>query len=122
MVGKLLRLVELHGIRRLPVQLGADLEPCDAVLRYNQRVMGRSVFEDMFDKELAFFIAHQDELVQKHQGKVLVIRDEHIEGVYASPLEAYLSAQKRFPAGTFMIQPCEPGPDAYTVTINSMSA
>jgi hypothetical protein len=78
--------------------------------------------EDMFDKELAFFIAHQDELVEKHRGKILVIRDERIEGIYASPLEAYLSAQKRFPAGTFMIQPCEPGPDAYTVTINSMNA
>ena len=83
--------------------------------------MVRSALEDMFDKELAFFIAHQDELVEKHRGKILVIRDEQIEGVYASPLEAYLSAQKRFPAGTFMIQPCEPGPDAYTVTINSMN-
>ena len=76
----------------------------------------------MFDKELAFFIAHQEELVGKHRGKILVIRDEQIEGIYASPLEAYLSAQKQFPPGTFMIQPCEPGPDAYTVTINSMNA
>ena len=56
----------------------------------------------------------------KHRGKTLVIRGENVEGAYASPLEAYLSAQKRFPIGTFMIQPCEPGPDAYTVTINSV--
>ena len=74
----------------------------------------------MFEKELAFFIAHQDELVAKHRGKTLVIRGEKIEGAYASPLQAYLSAQKHFPVGTFMIQPCEPGPGAYTVTINSM--
>lgn len=75
----------------------------------------------MFDRELAFFIAHQDELVAKHRGKALVIRGERIEGAYSSALEAYLAAQKQFPLGTFMIQPCEPGPDAYTVTINSMN-
>ncbi len=75
----------------------------------------------MFDQELAFFIAHQSELVAKYRGKILVIRGERVEGVYATTLEAYLSAQTKFAAGTFMIQPCEPGPDAYTVTINSMN-
>ena len=58
----------------------------------------------MFEKELAYFIAHQDELV-KH-GKVLVIRDEHVEGMYETPREAYLSAS-------------EPGTDAHTATIDS---
>lgn len=76
----------------------------------------------MFEKELAFFIAHQDELVARHEGKTLVIRGENIEGVYRSPLEAFLAAQRQFTVGTFMIQPCEPGPSAYTVTINSMHA
>ncbi len=75
----------------------------------------------MFDKELAFFIAHQNDLVAKHRGKVLVLRGEHVEGAYDSTLEAYLVAQKQFPPGTFMIQPCEPGPRAYTVTISSMN-
>ena len=72
----------------------------------------------MFDKELAFFIAHQDDLVAKHRGKTLVLRGENVEGAYDSALAAYLSAQKRFQPGTFMIQPCQPGPSAYTVTIN----
>ena len=75
----------------------------------------------MFDTELAFFKAHQDELVSRHGGKTLVIRGETVEGVYASALEAYLEAQKRFQLGTFMIQPCEAGPRAYTVTISSMN-
>ena len=75
----------------------------------------------MFDKELKFFIDHQDELVAKHSGKTLVIRGENIEGVFETPLEAYLSAEKQFPVGTFMIQPCQPGPSAYTVTISSMN-
>ncbi len=75
----------------------------------------------MFDRELAFFIAHQDELVQRYRGQTLVLRGEKVEGAYGNPLEAYLSAQKQFPVGTFMIQPCEPGPRAYTVTISSMN-
>lgn len=75
----------------------------------------------MFDKELKFFIDHQDELVREYRGQTLVIRGEKVEGVYSPTLEAYLAAQKQFPAGTFMIQPCEPGPRAYTVTISSMN-
>jgi hypothetical protein len=75
----------------------------------------------MFERELNYFIAHQDELVAKHPGKVLVLRGENIEGAYDSALQAYLAVQKRFPLGTFMIQPCQPGPAAYTVTISSMN-
>ncbi len=73
----------------------------------------------MFDTELKYFIAHQDELVARYRAKVLVIRGEEVAGVYGSALEAYLEAQKQFAPGTFMIQPCEPGPEAYTVTIHA---
>lgn len=75
----------------------------------------------MFDTELNHFIRHQDELVARHRGKVLVLRGEQVEGAYGSALEAYLFAKKQFPAGTFMIQPCQPGPSAYTVTISSVN-
>ena len=74
----------------------------------------------MFTKELQFFIQHQDELVQKYEGKTLAIKDEEVLGVYDNPLSAYLETQKEYEVGTFMIQPCEPGPSAYTVTINSI--
>ena len=75
----------------------------------------------MFELELNYFIANQEELVAKYGGKTLVLRGESVEGAYDSALEAYRSAQKRFPVGTFMIQPCEPGPSAYSVTISSMN-
>ena len=74
-----------------------------------------------FDTELNYFIVHQDELVAKYSGKTLLLRGEAVEGVYDTPLLAYLEGQKRFALGTFMIQPCEPGTGAYTVTINSRS-
>jgi len=73
----------------------------------------------MFERELAYFIKHQDALAARFQGKVLVIRGEEVFGAYDSALEAYLLAQEKFPAGTYMIQPCEPGRGAYTVTVNS---
>lgn len=76
---------------------------------------------DMFDTELKYFIANQDALVAKHRGRTLVIRGQNVEGVYDSVLEAYLAAQRQFPVGTFMIQPCESGPRAYTVTLSSMN-
>ena len=73
----------------------------------------------MFEKELAYFIANQEHLVSEHNGKFLVIKGEEVIGVYPTALEAYLETQKEHELGTFMIQPCTPGPEAYTVTISS---
>ena len=73
----------------------------------------------MFEKELKYFISNQKKLVKKYQGKTLVIKGEAVIGVYSSPLEAYIEAQNEHELGTFMIQSCVPGPDAYTVTIAS---
>ena len=70
----------------------------------------------MFEPELAFFITNQNELVSKFNGKTLLIRGDELVGVFNTALEAYLDAQKRFEPGTFMIQQCAPGPEAYTVT------
>lgn len=73
----------------------------------------------VFQQELDYFMAHQDELVRAHRGKVLVIRGTQVVGAYSSPLEAYVEAQKSYRLGTFMIQACEPGPEAYSATVSS---
>jgi hypothetical protein len=73
----------------------------------------------MFLEELEFFKTNQEELVRKHRGKILVIKGQTILGAYPDIWAAYTEAQKEHPLGTFMIQPCEPGPQAYTVTISS---
>ncbi len=73
----------------------------------------------MFEKELDFFIANQDDLVSRYFGQILVIKGQEVVGAYRSPLEAYLEASKRFAPGSFAIQPCRPGPDAYTVTVSA---
>lgn len=68
---------------------------------------------------MEFFKTHQDELVAQYPGRVLVIRGEEVVEVGADPMDAYLAASSRFELGTFMIQPCQAGPAAYTVTIAS---
>jgi hypothetical protein len=73
----------------------------------------------MFKDELDFFIANQEELVKKHFGRILVIKGKTIVGVYDTALDAYIETQKEHKLGTFMLQPCERGTEAYTVTINS---
>lgn len=74
----------------------------------------------MFEAELDFFKSNQDSLVEKYKGKVLVLRNKEVVGVYSTTLEAYSEAKKSFALGTFMIQPCAPGPEAYTVTISTL--
>lgn len=73
----------------------------------------------MFDRELEYFIANQDRLVAEYRGKTLVLRDNEVVGVYDRTLDAYLDAMRKYEPGTFMIQPCVEGTDAYTVTVTS---
>lgn len=72
----------------------------------------------MFQEELNYFIQNQDALVQQHNGKVLVLQGPRVIGVFDDLLHAYVETQKEHPLGTFMLQRCIPGPDAYTVTIS----
>lgn len=75
----------------------------------------------MLKHELDYFVANQSDLVSKYNGKVLVIRDQAVVGIYESPLEAYLKAQEEYQLGTFLIQTCVPGPAAYTASISSQA-
>jgi|WetSurSiteA1Bulk_404760.scaffolds.fasta_scaffold81925_2 hypothetical protein len=82
---------------------------------------GRGRMQRPFDTELKFFIANQAELVKKYRNRFLVLKGETILGVYDSAIEALTESKKHYRLGTFMIQPCIPGPEAYTITITSTS-
>lgn len=73
----------------------------------------------MLRDEFQFFIANQDALVRDYPGRVVVIKDGQVVGDYDDELDACLDARRRFEPGTFLVQACEPGPSAYTVTISS---
>ncbi len=70
-------------------------------------------------QELDFFKKNQKDLVQKYEGKFLVIKDRKVQGVYDSEMEAYTDAQKQFQLGTFLIQESSPGQESYTQTFHS---
>lgn len=65
-------------------------------------------------REFKYYLEHQDELVNLHAGKVLVIHDEQVVGVFDAEIEALLEPRRRFPAGTYIIQRCSPGFEDYT--------
>lgn len=74
----------------------------------------------MLRDDLNFFIANQDKLVERYGGRTLVIKDGQVVGDYDDALSAYLAAKASFPPGSFSIQRCEPGSDAYTVVISTL--
>ncbi|MFN8395040.1 MAG: hypothetical protein U0176_10365 [Bacteroidia bacterium] len=61
-----------------------------------------------------YYVAHQDELVRLYNGKVIVMKDE-VVGVFENEHDAYWDSVRRFEPGTFMIQLCTPGREAYTI-------
>ena len=75
----------------------------------------------MLHDEFQYFIDHQDELVRQYEGRFVVIKGGQVIGDYASALIALLETRKSHAEGTFLIQKCAPGPEAYTVTISTLA-
>jgi len=73
----------------------------------------------MLEKEFAFYLQHQAELVEKFNGKFLVIIDQEVIGVFDSESTAYFETEKAHEVGTFLIQYCAPGDSAYTQSFHS---
>ena len=74
------------------------------------------------EKEFSYYKAHQDELVRPYENKFLIIVGEEVVGTHDLELEAYESAKKTHPLGSFLIQHCQPGEESYTQTFRSRVA
>ena len=74
------------------------------------------------EKEFDYYLEHQGELVKKHNGKFIVIKDCQVIGAYDSELEAVEKTAEKYELGTFLVQKCEPGSQAYTATYHSRIA
>jgi hypothetical protein len=73
-------------------------------------------------REFEFYLAHQDELVKKHNGKFVVIKGEQVIGVFDDQARAVADTSKAHELGTFLVQKVEPGEQAYTQTFHSRVA
>ena len=82
----------------------------------------RDMTDSNLQKQLEYFKTHQEELVKKYEGKFLVIKNQEVQGVYDTEMEAYTEAKKKFELGTFLIQHCLPGQESYTQTFHSRVA
>lgn len=71
------------------------------------------------ETDFQFFRDNQESLVKEHLGKYLVIKDSNVVGAYNSAAEAYQEASSKFEPGSFLIQLCIPGEEAYTQIFHS---
>ena len=70
-------------------------------------------------QEFEYYLQHQAELVKQYGGKVIAIKDGQVIGVFDTELQAVQQTSKDHQPGTFLVQRCEPGPEAYTQVFHS---
>ena len=66
-----------------------------------------------------WYLEHQVDLVAKHGGKVLLIKDCKVVSVHDNELQALKDVSENHAPGTVLIQRCEPGSDSVTETYHS---
>jgi hypothetical protein len=77
-----------------------------------------SVIKKLFE----WYLDNQNSLVEKYNGKTLIIKDNSVVGAFDSEKEAYFAATDQYDFGTFIIQKCSPGTKDYTQTFHSRVA
>jgi hypothetical protein len=66
-----------------------------------------------------YYLTNQNELVKQYNGKHIVLVDNQVVGAFDTMEEAYNYAASNYELGTFLIQLCTPGDEAYTQTFHS---
>ena len=74
------------------------------------------------EKEFQFYLDNQDDIVAQHDGKVVVIKDCQLLGVYDDEGDAVIETRKEHTPGTFLVQRVSEGSEAYTATFHSRVA
>ena len=74
---------------------------------------------DALKTEFQFYIDNQKELVEKYDGKFIVIKGEEVLGDYDDEDTAIIEALKEHKPGTFMVHKVGPGKENYTQTFRS---
>jgi hypothetical protein len=73
-------------------------------------------------QEFDYYRAHQSELLEQYNGKYVVIKGETVLGAYDNATTAIRETSKTHTRGTFLVQKCTPGDEAYTATFHSRVA
>ena len=70
-------------------------------------------------REFELYLAHQQEMIEKYDGKVIVIKNADVLGVYDDELTAVTQTQKSHKLGTFSVQRVSEGTISYSQTFHS---
>ena len=70
-------------------------------------------------KEYDYYLDHRTPLLEKHAGKVLVIKGQDVIGFFDSELDALQQTPQSHEKGTFLIQICDPREESHTQTYHS---
>jgi hypothetical protein len=73
-------------------------------------------------KQFDYYVANQDALVKKYNGKFVVIAGEAVVGNFDTEMDALRFASGKYEAGTFMIQLVAPGEQNYSQTFFSRAS
>ena len=73
----------------------------------------------ILEQEFDYYIENQRDLVDKYNGKYLVIKDKKIQGAYEMIFDALNFGKEKFGMGNFIIQKCGPGKENYTTTFHT---
>ena len=80
---------------------------------------GGNVISNPLQKEFEYYLSHQNEIVEKYDGKYVVIKDSIVVGVYDNELIAVAETRKSHELGTFLVQKVSPGDTEYSQTFHS---
>jgi len=69
-----------------------------------------------------YYLDHQDELVEKFNGKYVVITKDCTVEAYDTEDDAYFQSERKYGLGNFLLQLCTPGDSAYTLYYNTPRA
>ncbi len=69
---------------------------------------------DVLLHEYKYYLAHQAELVEQYDGKIIVIKDGTVLGAYDSYEDALAETTKDHELGTFLLQKCQPELEVWT--------
>lgn len=77
---------------------------------------------DTLRDEFDYYLENQDSMVEKYDGKVVVIKDKSVIGSYSDEGEAVAATLPEHELGTFLVQRVSAGDEAYTIRLASSRA
>lgn len=74
--------------------------------------------KNRLDADFDYYVKHQSELVDKYDGKYIVIVDQNVFGAYDTLDEAFNEASRNFRPGEFFLHQVGDGKDNYSTTVS----